>query len=954
MSSVRREKRETERSLSPTGDVLTQNGTGETLLTNTTPPDKDNIEQRLYESEQRFRFMFEQANVGISFTSLGGYFKQVNDRLCEIVGYSREELLGQNFSFITHPSDITKSNTYLNSATDITLLTNPLEKRYIRKDGSVVWVSLTVSLLHDAAGQPLEYMTLIQDISKRRAMELEREQLLAQEQAARATAERTAEKLTILQSVTDTALAHLSQEDLLHELLKRITDILHVDAAGVLLPTTDNRYLKVRAAIGLEQEVIDMIALPIAANDGWHISPVYEPFIVDDLSSMNVLSNVLRKHFHALMTAPLLVEGQIIGLIAVGSIQTRQFTHEEAQLLQRVADRIALAIDHIRLYQAEREARAQATLYAQQQSERASQLEAVFASLTDNVIVYDKWGHVLYTNSSVSSLLPFYAQPEYHMASPEKRVEQYTIYDEQGHLLSSEQLPVNRILKKGEILNDASEVDMVVQTPEGHNVYINVTGSPIRETNGSITGGVLISRNVTERRSLERRTHEALDGLLEMAEALVRLSDSAEDLRAIGQRIAELTCRVLDCQRVGVQVIEERSQIVHPLAVVGLSPEQEREWWIEQAQQEQSLRDNPMPELVERLRANEVLVLDMTEPPFNAAPNPYHIKTMLIAPMCVSDRLVGLLTLDYNGTDHRYTTSETALASAVAKLAAMVLERQRLLREQAESAARELALREANSRMEEFLGIASHELRTPLTTIKANVQLAQRRLKAITQQAEQLPSEVNNKVGNAQDMLTRAERQIGVLNRLVGDLIDISRIQTGKLQLHLRQEPFDLSQIVIEMVQEQRKATPERTINLQIITEQPVLVVADPDRIAQVLTNYLSNALKYSESDKPVDVFLELSISPEQPPEARVSVRDQGPGLSLQEQQRIWECFYQADSVKVLSGSGVGLGLGLYISQTIIQRHHGHVGIESHISRGSTFWFALPLIQDDHETSSIH
>jgi signal transduction histidine kinase len=264
----------------------------------------------------------------------------------------------------------------------------------------------------------------------------------------------------------------------------------------------------------------------------------------------------------------------------------------------------------------------------------------------------------------------------------------------------------------------------------------------------------------------------------------------------------------------------------------------------------------------------------------------------------------------------------------------------RFLYKQAEFREREQALREANRRMEEFLGIASHELRTPLTTIKANVQLAKRRLKALMPPGQTDSS--TEKAGLAAEMLVRAERQINVLNRLVGDMIDISRIKTGKLQVHLRQEPYNLCSIVQEVTQEQRKANAARIIHMTLPASEKVAVVADPDRIGQVLTNYLTNALKYSPADKPVGVDLLVEDH-----NARVVVRDEGQGLSLQEQQQVWQCFYQARDVTVLSGSGVGLGLGLHISQTIVELHQGQVGVESVVGQGSTFWFTLPLAQQE-------
>jgi PAS domain S-box-containing protein len=259
----------------------------------------------------------------------------------------------------------------------------------------------------------------------------------------------------------------------------------------------------------------------------------------------------------------------------------------------------------------------------------------------------------------------------------------------------------------------------------------------------------------------------------------------------------------------------------------------------------------------------------------------------------------------------------------------------------------EVALQESNRRMEEFLGVASHELRTPLTTIKANIQLAMRRLKSLSGRTNIAAEEINGKVNAAQDMLTRAERQVGVLNRLIGNMIDISRIQADKLQLHLRQEPANLVTIVQAVVQEQRKAALARSILLEMPAVEMISILADPDRIGQVLMNYISNALKYSEATQPVEVRLTLDRQ-----EARVSVYDRGPGLSSVEQQRIWECFYQAPGIKVLNGSGVGLGFGLYISQTIIARHQGQVGVQSEPGKGSTFWFTLPIAHPGDTTEN--
>lgn len=244
-------------------------------------------------------------------------------------------------------------------------------------------------------------------------------------------------------------------------------------------------------------------------------------------------------------------------------------------------------------------------------------------------------------------------------------------------------------------------------------------------------------------------------------------------------------------------------------------------------------------------------------------------------------------------------------------------------------------LLEISQRTNEFLSIISHELKTPLTAIKGNIQLAQLQLKKAVEDV--IPSgDLANKLEAVHSLLERADRQIGLQNRLVDDLLDVSRIQANKLELHIK--PCNLVNILHETIQDQLQAFPMRTLHLEVPSEIAVLVIVDVDRIQQVLINYLTNALKYSPANSPIEVRLWTENQL-----AYVSVRDEGPGLSAAEQQRIWERFYRVPGIQVQSGTGIGLGLGLHICKTIIERHHGQVGVQSTPGHGSTFWFTLPL-----------
>jgi PAS domain S-box-containing protein len=246
----------------------------------------------------------------------------------------------------------------------------------------------------------------------------------------------------------------------------------------------------------------------------------------------------------------------------------------------------------------------------------------------------------------------------------------------------------------------------------------------------------------------------------------------------------------------------------------------------------------------------------------------------------------------------------------------------------------------ARQRMDTFLGIASHELKTPLTSIKGNVQLARRSIRRALQEKSPQPAMLLQKFTEIQTMLERAEQQIDFQNRLVGDLIDITRIQAEKLDM--RMASTDLLTVVRKAVEEQRRVAHLRTIHLTLPPDESIMLNIDADRIGQVIINYLTNALKYSDAAAPVSVELQRHET-----DVCIAVTDQGPGLSETQQQHLWERFYRVPGVEVKSGSGVGLGLGLHICQTIITHHGGQLGVKSQIGMGSTFWFSLPIARGE-------
>jgi PAS domain S-box-containing protein/excisionase family DNA binding protein len=280
-----------------------------------------------------------------------------------------------------------------------------------------------------------------------------------------------------------------------------------------------------------------------------------------------------------------------------------------------------------------------------------------------------------------------------------------------------------------------------------------------------------------------------------------------------------------------------------------------------------------------------------------------------------------ILEIDRDITDHKHIEETLILA-----------------REQAETVARDIhEQKERDQRKDTFASLVSHELRTPLTSISANLQLAERCIKNILQQEEEPSRATQKATSDALHMLDRALRQTKVMNRLIGDLLDSTRIQANKLNLSLNEH--DIIAIMRDTIMDQLEITPQRSIRLAPLPDtQNIIVLIDKDRIRQVIGNYLTNALKYSAASE--EVTIGVTVDAEL---VRVWVHDHGPGLTAEQQEHIWDRHYQAKDVTVRSGSGNGLGLGLHICKTLISRHGGEVGVDSKKGYGSTFWFQLPL-----------
>lgn len=225
---------------------------------------------------------------------------------------------------------------------------------------------------------------------------------------------------------------------------------------------------------------------------------------------------------------------------------------------------------------------------------------------------------------------------------------------------------------------------------------------------------------------------------------------------------------------------------------------------------------------------------------------------------------------------------------------------------------------------DEFLSICSHELKTPLTSLKMQIQIVNRL-------REKKGDEIAFSPLNMEKFLTNADRSVERIIHLVNDMLDISRVATGRLSLNLEKVELDL--FVTDVCERLRPYMELAGCDLKITVKDKIQGLWDKFRIEQVLTNLLTNAAKYA-PEAPV----EISVQKENH-FAVVKVKDHGPGISEFDQRRIFERFERIRNEDNVSG----LGLGLYISKQIVELHHGALSVESKLEVGTTFIMKLPL-----------
>jgi PAS domain S-box-containing protein len=470
--------------------------------------------------------------------------------------------------------------------------------------------------------------------------------------------------------------------------------------------------------------------------------------------------------------------------------------------------------------------------------------------------------------------------------------------DEETHIISE--------IIKG---NTIDHFQTVRVAKDGRTVPISVTISPVIDSNGKIIGASKIARDISEQQTAHETVRRYTERL-EIVNAITETISEELDLNKILQKVTDATTRLTGAQfgAFFYNNIDDNGESLMLYTLSGAPKE--------------AFENFGMPRNTDVFKftfngEGVVRVADITKddryghnaPYYGMPPGHLPVVSYLAVPVVSrSGSIIGGLFFGHPEPD-KFTQEHEDIVTSIAGQAAIGIDNAILYEE----------VKKLNEKKDEFIGLASHELKTPLTSISGYLQIINRLS--------------NNE--STQKFVDKTILQVKKLSSLVSDLLDVSKIEAGKLQL--TKEEFDIRAVVDNAIELIHYSIGNYQISLETNIDS-LIMTGDPDRIEQVLINLLNNAIKYSPGNNKVELSLSRTDT-----EVKISVKDFGIGIAPDKLTKIFSRFYRIEgSNHTISG----LGIGLYLSYEIITRHNGKLWVESELEKGSTFWLTLPLFGD--------
>ncbi len=539
--------------------------------------------------------------------------------------------------------------------------------------------------------------------------------------------------------------------------------------------------------------------------------------------------------------------------------------------------------------------------------------EAIIAGMADGVMLVDGEGRTVFINPAGQKLLgtskigvPIFEHSDV-----------YNLRNEYEKPIDAKELPAAQALATGRSVHDLT---MLIERGD-QTIAISMSATPLYEE-GRISGVIVTFRDITERRRLEEETQRQAEHAQILADAAAFFSSNIDPVwvtQAIAERVAEVLgdwtgviLKASDSNELRVAAIHHRD-----MASLGLA-------WSYIYRQPLVVGEGIIGQVVATGYPSLIVDLGSSTSGMSNEQNmtSYHLPAMklaslLILPLRSRREMLGALVIAANDPARAMTDDKLPLAEELAGRASVAIDNAKLYTEQVEARRK---VEDLSRLKDEFLSIASHELRTPVTSIKGYTQLAKTLIR-------------EHDLSTSEEYLDVALDQIDRMSRLILELLDVSRIETGRLEI--RREPIQWSTFVRDVVHRHHTAVSDRRFHLNV-PDGNKIVIGDRDRLEQVLGNLLENAVKYSPDGS--EIFITVEDRGDQ---VVTSIADRGMGIPPDELSQVFERFHRGRQVS--STNYGGLGLGLYITKQIVERHGGSIWVESKEGTGTTFFFSLPV-----------
>lgn len=589
---------------------------------------------------------------------------------------------------------------------------------------------------------------------------------------------------------------------------------------------------------------------------------------------------------------PLRSKQVVTGVIAIQTYDRRiRITEQHQEILSVIAPPVTSAIER---FLAERE---------------IQKFKLGIDRSTNAVFVTDLEGTIQYANPAFEKVYGY---------SPEE------VIGKNPRILKSGLIPDEQYKHFWETLLAGETISQVItnKTKDGQFIPISGTYTPILDESGNIMGFLAINEDITERKLSEEALKRRNDYLAASSE-IGRLVTSTLDLNTIFTRTVNLISDRFGFYYAAIYIIEETGFNVMLREATGEAGEKMKA-------QRHSVIVGSNSVIGKVAESIEPMLVNDTQLESLYTPNPYLLDTRseVAIPLRIGVRIVGVIDIQSIQT-HAFSQDDLSVLQSLADQVAVAIDNARSY-ELSQQLIQEL--REIDLLKSQFLANMSHELRTPLNSI---IGFSRVILKGIDGPVSEMQQQDLTAIYNS------GQHLLGLIN----DILDLARIEAGKMELNF--EEVHLAEMATSVMSSAKGLTKEKPIQLvQHIPADMPAVRGDAMRVRQIFLNLISNAAKFTDEGS-ITIEAHIEKGPTGKMEAVIGVVDTGPGISLEDQKKLFQAFSQVDGSATRKSGGTGLGLS--ICANLIQLHGGRIGVTSDVGKGSTFWFTLPLYQQPDE-----